>query len=260
MQSVETKAWEQQRARLWEALKRDEFELYCQPIVPFARPGDWQMAEVLIRLRQEERALLPPGEFLPAFEHFGMMPQLDSWVLRRVISHHLAGSKARQFSINVSGQTLEHAGFVKLFADLASSSGVKPASVLFEIEESDILARQQEAERFAAAIHAAGGRIVVDGFGSRSISFALLKALQADYVKVDGAVTRRVAHDESCALKLKSIRRAAQMLGIGVIAECVESSEVLARLEAIGIGFAQGYGICRPRPIEELPLRELAVA
>jgi EAL domain-containing protein (putative c-di-GMP-specific phosphodiesterase class I) len=260
MQFVEASAWEYQQGRLREALRRDEFELYAQPIVAFDERSGWHMAEVLIRLRQEEKALLPPGEFLPAFELFGMMPQLDAWVLRRVVQHHLAGNPGRRYSVNVSGQTLEDPAYVHLFAQLIVASGVPAESVLFEVEEAEILVRGQAAERFADAMHALGGGIVIDGFGGRSVSFAPLKALQPDYVKIDGALTRRIAEDESCALKCTSIQRFAEAIGIGVIAECVETPEALSRLQAIGIALAQGYGICRPAPIEDGPLQELAAA
>ena len=261
MQFAEASDRERQLACLREALRRDEFELYSQPIVALDERTGWQMAEVLIRLRQEEKALLPPGEFLPAFELFGMMPQLDCWVLRNVVQRHLVGRSERRFSINVSGQTLEYGAFVRLFAELIDSTGVPAESVLFEIEESDILVRPQAAERFAHAIHAVGGGIIIDGFGGRSLSFTPLKALRPEYLKVDGAITRRIADDESCVLKCKSIRRLGETLGIGIIAECVETPDALARLKAIGVALAQGYGICRPQPIEGLlPLQELAAA
>jgi EAL domain-containing protein (putative c-di-GMP-specific phosphodiesterase class I) len=262
MQFVDTdlSAWESQQARMHEALRRDEFALYAQPIVVLDRPSEWPMAEVLIRLRQEEKALLPPGEFLPAFELFGMMPQLDAWVLRHVIQQHLAGFGARRCSINVSGQTLEYSGFLRLFGELAKSHAVPAGAVLFEIEETDIIARPQAAAQFAAAVRALGGGIVVDGFGRRSLSMAPLKGLQPDYVKVDGSITRRVAYDESCVLKVNSILRLAKALDIGVIAECVETPEAAARLNHSGVGFAQGYGICRPQPIEELVMQEQLAA
>ena len=208
------------------------------------------MMEVLIRLRQEETALVPPGEFLPVFEQLQMLPQLDAWVLRHVVQRHLHGKAGRNFSINVSGQTLEHAPFVRLFRQIIDASGVPAKSLLFEIEESDMVERAEAAQKFADGIHAVGGGVVIAGFGVHSLPLATVKALKPQYVKIDGSISRRVAHDNSCMFKCQAIRRLGEVHDIGVIAECVETSEALQRLKACGIAFAQGYGICRPYPID----------
>src|SRR2546422_743012 len=146
--------WEQPVERLVEALVQDEFELYAQRIVALAKPKAAPMAEVLLRMRHEER-MLPPGSFLPVFERCGMMPALDRWVMRRAIARLARGSRVPSLSLNISGQTLSDPDF--------------PPAV-----------------------------------------------------------------------------------GIGVIGECVESNEVLATLQAAGAGFAQGYGIHVPMPINEV--------
>jgi len=251
---------QEQQQLLREALVREEFELYVQPVVTLDGRADWHLAEVLIRLRQEEKALVPPGEFLPVFEQLQMLPQLDSWVLRHVVQRHLHGKAARTFSINVSGQTLEHAPFVRLFRQIIDASGVPAKSLLFEIEESDMLARGQAAQRFADGVHAVGGGIVIDGFGAHSLALEPVRALKPQYLKIDGSITRRVAHDNSSMFKCQSIRRLGELLGIGVIAGFVETPEALERLRACGIAFAQGYGICRPYPIDSArdPSAELA--
>lgn len=240
-------AWEAQQARLREALRRDEFELYLQPIVALERPTTWRIAEVLIRLRQEEKALLPPGEFLPAFELFGMLPELDCWVLRKVVQR--LDARGARFSVNISGPTLEHEGFVRLLQDLAVPRG----ALLFEIEECDILLQPQAAQRFCEAIRAAGGGIVIDGFGRRSLSFAAFASLRPDFVKIDGALTRGLAtSDEACVARVQAVRRLAEASGLELIAECVETQEVLLALDSLGVRHVQGYGVARPQPIDEL--------
>lgn len=246
--------WEAQRARLAAALRHDEFELYLQPIVALEQPTDWHMAEVLIRLRQEEKALLPPGDFLPAFEHFGMLPQLDAWVLRKAVQFQ--AKSAARFSINVSGQTLEHAQFPRLLADL----GPRRGALLFEIEESDIVLHPQAAQRFSDEVHASGAGIVVDGFGRRALSFAAFAGLHPDFVKIDGALTRRLPADESSAARIDTIRRLAEALGVRLIAESVETEDVLLQLDSLGVTHVQGYGVCPPQPIEELLAREPQLA
>lgn len=246
-------AWEAHQARLREALRRDEFELYLQPIVALERRDSWRMAEVLIRLRQEERALLPPGDFLPAFELFGMLPQLDAWVLRKVTQRR----NAVRFSINISAQTLEHEGFLRLLGDLGAVRG----SLLFEIEEGDIAPRPQAVQRFSEAVRASGGAIVIDGFGRRELSFASFAGLRPEFVKIDGALTRPLAAgDKACVARLQAIRRLAEPAGVGLIAESVEEPEVLRQLEALGITHAQGYGVCAPQPMGELLAREPQLA
>src|SRR4051812_5681545 len=107
----ELAGWSDPAHRLQDALERDEFELYCQPILQFAGEG-YPMAEVLVRLREEERALLPPGEFLPVFEHYRMLPQLDRWVVRHTVKRLAQGSRIACFTVNLSGQTLEDSDFV----------------------------------------------------------------------------------------------------------------------------------------------------
>lgn len=246
-------AWEAQQAKLREALRRDEFELYLQPIAELPRRGSWRMAEVLIRLRQEERALLPPGDFLPAFELFGMLPLLDAWVLRKVVQRRAAV----RLSINVSAQTLEHEGFLRLLADTGAPRG----SLLFEVEESDIALHAQDAQRFCEAARASGAAIVIDGFGRGGLSFAALAGLRPEFVKIDGALTRPLAAgDEGALVRLQTICRLAEAARVALIAESVEEPEVLRKLESLGITHAQGYGVCAPQPMEELLAREQQAA
>jgi len=246
--------WSDPAARLREALEKDEFTLYCQLILSLAaelRGSErYPMAEVLVRMREEERALLPPGEFLPVFEHYGMMPQLDRWVLRHVVQHLARGSRIPRFTINVSGQTLQDSQFPPFAAAELRAAGVPMNAVLFEIDESDILTRLEAAARFGSAVKAFGGGLLIDGFGRRAVSFAPFKALRLDYVKVDGSVIRRLLASEAAQSKLKAVVRVADALGIGVVAECVEEQGVLGRLKALDVGFAQGFGVAQPQPME----------
>src|SRR5438046_3419171 len=103
----ELAGWTDPVRRLRDAIENDEFELYCQPILQFAGEERYPMAEVLVRLREEERALLPPGEFLPVFEHYRMMAQLDRWVVRHTIKRLAGGSRIPRFTVNLPGQALD---------------------------------------------------------------------------------------------------------------------------------------------------------
>jgi len=117
--------WSHPAARLREALEKDEFALYCQPIVALGAAERYPLAEVLVRMREEERALLPPGEFLPVFEHYGMMPQLDRWVLQHTVQQLARGSRIARFTINVSGQTLRDAAFPGFAAAQLRAAGLE---------------------------------------------------------------------------------------------------------------------------------------
>jgi len=244
--------WSDPAARLRAALEKDEFTLYCQPIVSLGDGERYPMAEVLVRMREEEAALLPPGEFLPVFEHFGMMPQLDRWVLRHTVQQLARGSRIARFTINVSGQTLQDNAFPGFAAAELRNAGVALNAVMFEIDESDVLARLETAARFGAAVKAYGGGLLIDGFCRRAVSFAPFKALRLDYVKVDGSVIRKLMASENAQTKLKAVVRVGEALGIGVVAECVEEQDVLARLKALDVGYAQGFGVYQPQPLERV--------
>src|SRR3990170_2418524 len=139
--SAELTGWANPLARLREALEKNEFALYCQPVAALQAGGErFPMAEVLVRMREEERALLPPGDFLPVFEHYRMMPQLDRWVLRHTVEQLARGSRLARFTINVSGQTLKDAKFPAFAVAELRAAGVAMDAVMFEIDESDVLA------------------------------------------------------------------------------------------------------------------------
>src|SRR3954469_5343351 len=152
----ELAGWANPVQRLKGAIENNEFELYCQPILQFAGNERYPMAEVLVRLREEERALVPPGEFLPVFEHYRMMPQLDRWVVRQTVKRLAQGSRIARFTVNLHGQTLEDAEFAPFVAAQLASSQVTPDRLLFEIDESDALHRLGAAVQFAAAYRAVG--------------------------------------------------------------------------------------------------------
>jgi EAL domain-containing protein (putative c-di-GMP-specific phosphodiesterase class I) len=255
--SYELAGWSDPLARLREALERDELQLYCQPILSLGPKGGFTMAEVLVRLREEEAAMLPPGEFLPVFEHYGMMPELDRWIVRHV-ARWLTGAPAgglRSFSINISVQTIGDGDFPGFVASELRAAKVQPAALVFELEEAAVLSRVESASQFSAAMKRVGCRVAIDGFGQRSVSFAPLKALRPDFVKVDGSIVRNLLRSSVAEQKLKAIVRVGVAIRVGVIAECVEQSDILARLRTLGVGYAQGFGIARPAPIGQRPAR-----
>jgi len=243
--------WSDPAAKLRAALHSDALALYTQPILTLAN-SQFERAEVLVRMREEEETLLPPGEFLPVFEHFRMMPELDRWVVSRTIEHLRRGSRIGRFSINVSGQTLADAQFAGFVADALRAARIPADRLSFEIDESDALRQSGTAESFAATMKAAGCGLLIDGFGRRSVSFLQLKTLQVGCVKVDGSIVRKVLTSASALAKLKAVVRVGEVIGVEVLAECVEEQDILLRLKALGVGFAQGFGIAEPFAIGKL--------
>ena len=246
--------WDEPAARLREALDYDHFRLYAQPIVPLAPEGPEgiAMAEVLVRLREEEAHMLPPGDFLPAFEHYRMMGELDRWVARNALRRLGLGGGIGRLSLNVSGQTMEEPGFAAFAAVQLRLAGLEPAALVVEIDENDAIDRRAAAERFAAEMKGIGCGLLLDGFARRSVSFELLKALGVDYVKVDGTIIRNIMRAGSAAAKLKAILRVGEVTGVKVIAECVEDAKILASLKLLKVGFVQGFGVRKPEPIDDL--------
>jgi EAL domain-containing protein (putative c-di-GMP-specific phosphodiesterase class I) len=250
--SARLAAWREPSESLRQALAKDELTLYCQPITALTGGGGFPMAEVLVRLRQEEKALMPPGDFLPVFEQYGLMPELDRWVVRHVVQHISRGSRIPRFSINISSQSLADQAIPKAVALELVAAGVSGAALLFEIDEADSLAKLEDAQRFARGIKAVGCGLMLDGFGRLSASFSALEALQVDYVKVDGSIVRKLLTDPQAEAKLKAVKKVGEAMRFKLVAEMVEDQDILVRLKALGVAYAQGFGICQPHPIELL--------
>jgi len=244
--------WARTRSKLYEALGQNKVVLYCQPVLDLQAEMQFPLAEVLVRLHEEETALLPPGEFLPVFEHYRMMPALDRWVVGKVVRQLTQGARIRRFSVNVSTQTLEEPGFPRFVADALVAAALPASSLVFEIDESDVLSRLEPVARFAASIKAVGCGVLIDGFGSREASFAPLKGLSVDFLKVDGSIVRNILRNPVAQTKLDAIQRMGKTLELGLIAESVEEQDILVRLKALGVGYAQGFGIHEPHPIAAL--------
>ena len=244
--------WEDPPARLMQALRQNELELYAQPIFSLRDAGTIAMAEVLVRMREEERALLPPGMFLPVFEYCGMMHELDRWVARQTVARLARGSRVRRFTLNISSQTLSDASYLKeIVAELARVR-LPAAALAFEISEEDLIALPASAMEFASAARNLGFSIVLDGFGRRAASLAPLRALSANYVKVDGAIVLGLEESATARNKLEAVVQISKVVGVELIGECVETPGAIEHLRKQGVGYAQGFGLSRPAPIDQV--------
>jgi EAL domain-containing protein (putative c-di-GMP-specific phosphodiesterase class I) len=248
--------WARPEARLRDAFEQGEFTLYCQPILALATEAAaeprYPLGEILVRMREEEQAMMPPGEFLPVLEHYQLMPLLDRWVVSNLAKHLAKGSRVPRFTMNVSSQTLSDEEFPKHVAAVLKAARVPGDSVVFEIEESDVLSHEGLVARFVAAMKGVGALALIDGFGRKSVSFTPLKTVGAHFVKVDGSIIRKLLKSEVARTKLNAIIRVGQAIDVKVIAECVEEPDVLTRLKSVGVGYAQGFGIVQPQPLATL--------
>jgi EAL domain-containing protein (putative c-di-GMP-specific phosphodiesterase class I) len=257
----DTADWSDPIAYLRGALAQGQFALYCQPIAALSGVVAYPMAEVLVRLREEETALLPPGDFLPVLEHYGMMPELDRWVLREVLNRLAAGPEIPRFSLNISRQTIADPKFPDFFADELIARRVPADCVVFEIDEADAEAAPSSVRRLCATVGSLGAGVLIDGFGRGNDPVSILRLPCLQYVKLHGSLTRNLATDEAALLKVNALLALASARGIGAIAESVEDEEVLARLRVLKVRYAQGFGVCVPQAIDlisELPAMRFA--
>jgi EAL domain-containing protein (putative c-di-GMP-specific phosphodiesterase class I) len=241
-------------SRLTRAIAEDRLRLYCQPIVPVTGDtGSPAHYEVLVRLLDESGQLVPPGHFIPAAERYRLMPQIDRWVLRSTFGflQSVAKTSDSRVTINLSGQTLCDDEFLDFATGQLAASGIAPSRICFEITETAAIAHLDRAIRFIATLRAMGCAFALDDFGSGLSSFAYLKNLKVDYLKIDGGFVKGMAQDTTDRAMVAAIHGVGQAMGIRTIAEFVENDEILAALRHVGVHYAQGYGIARPAPIED---------
>jgi EAL domain-containing protein (putative c-di-GMP-specific phosphodiesterase class I) len=244
--------WSDPERRLQKAFENDEFLLFGQSIEPLdsARKIPFHL-EILIRLREEERNLTPPGAFLPILEHFDMMPALDRWVIR----HAALWWKARQgipntvLNFNLSPETLDSAEFPGFVAVRLCECGLPPTAVCFEVIGSDVAGGSADALESVEKLKALGCQFAVTAFGRDSISFDALKTLGATVVKIDGGMIREIHSDAVAFAKVRSIQRVCSKGNVKTMAEFVEQPETLSKLREINIDYVQGYGVARPEPL-----------
>lgn len=255
--------WSDPGKRLRQALADDDFLLYAQRIKPLKPGADEDCREILLRLREEEDNMLPPGGFFPVAEALNMLEDIDRWVVSRVVAwcaREAATLKAGFCSINLSTESICNPSFAGFIRTRINASGISGQRLCFEITEADTLAHPDSARYFIAALKPLGCRFALDNFGSVKVSFAHLKDLPVDYLKIDGSIVQNILKNPGDLARARAISLTCQRLGMRTIAESVESAEVLAKLREIGFDYAQGFGIARPGPIEQLKVDYTAMA
>ena len=243
------------RAMLEHALHHDQFLLLAQKIVA-VRSGvtEPQCYEVLLRLKQEEDNLLPPGGFLDLADSLGMTEELDRWVIRALAAWGAARQRERpaerlpMMCVNVSQAALDDLAFPEFTRSELDRAGYPHRALCFEIDEHDIIERHASVHRFVASVKP-DCRIMVDNFGGVRVSFAHLAGLAIDYLKIDGSIVQNIHRDPTELIKAWAINLACQKVGLRAVAKFVETRETLDMLREIEIDYVQGFGIARPAPI-----------
>ena len=242
--------------RLKEALEHDRFTLYYQPIVPCASPGHkGKHIEILLRMIDSDGSIVSTAAFLPAAEKYNLVSSIDRWVIKHAMvwlaleSTH--GRTPPMVSINLSGQSIGDPAMLNYIIDRMETTGVSPEQICFEITETEAIANLTAATSFILTLRGCGFRFSLDDFGNGLSSFAYLKKLPVDFLKIDGIFVRDITSDPIDHAMVKAINELAHLLGKETIAELVETMEVANELKKMGVDFAQGYAFSQPRPLEE---------
>lgn len=253
--------------RLMDALKQDQFRIYFQRVVPLqSQPGqDGLHMEVLVRLFDAERGrIVPPGAFMQPAERYQLIDQVDRWMLRAVLArlaemgHLLDG--LRQVSVNLSAQSLRDPRLADTVTLWLAEFRFPADKLCFEITEGEAIVNLEQAGAFMGRLKQLGVRFALDDFGTGFASFAYLKTLPFDRLKIDGAFVRDMDSDAANAAMVASMVQMAQALGLPVIAEYVERQAIVTRLRELGVQYAQGYHFHQPEELTEDSLRAAIAA
>jgi diguanylate cyclase (GGDEF)-like protein/PAS domain S-box-containing protein len=246
--------------RIRHALEQDLLVLHWQPILDL-RTQEVSQYELLLRMQAEDGRLVPPGAFLATAERFGLIQQIDRWVVRqavRLVAAHERAGRQLLIEVNLSGKSMNDRDLLPLIEEELSRTPIEPSSLIFEVTETAAVADIDQARRFAQSLTDLGCRFALDDFGAGFASFYYLKHLPIAYLKIDGDFIRDLPRTPIDQLVVKALVQISQGLGIKTIAEFVEDQETLAFLENYGVDYAQGYHIGRPTPIPEIEPMSLA--
>ena len=237
------------------ALEADRFLLYAQEILPLnsAAQGE-RHYEVLVRMLDDHGTVIAPGTFIPAAERYGLMPAVDRWVVEHALTMLAESSAGRDIhlTINLSGLCFRDEHTSDCLRAVLSRTEVDPSHLTFEITETAAVAHLTRATSFMRTMKAQGCRFALDDFGSGMSSFAYLKSLPVDCIKIDGAFVRDLLEDPADRAFVEAINRVAHTLGKETVAEFVETKAILDALLDIGVDYAQGYAIAKPRPLDAI--------
>lgn len=247
-------------SRIHRALDENRLCLYYQTMLPLGVGGtDEKHYEILLRMRDRQGHIIVPMDFIPAAERYNLMPVIDRWVVRAVFTALRAqknnGSEKgpTTCAINLSGQSLCDEQFLDFVIQQLDIFAISPGQICFEITETAAISNLTSAIRFISTLKNMGCRFALDDFGSGLSSFAYLKNLPVDYLKIDGAFIKGIVNSPIDHALVESINQIGHVMQIQTIAEFVEDAAILEVVRKLGIDFGQGFGVSRPQPLEKFP-------
>lgn len=240
-------------ARINSALEESRFELFRMPIQPLQVEEPGTHFEILLRMRDEQGALVAPDLFIAAAERYGITPRIDRWVVETTFRWLVSDTDERErlgmCSINLSGQSLVDDEFLPFVVRQLQKSGLDATKICFEITETSAIASYAQASRFINALKELGCQFALDDFGTGLSSFGYLKHFPVDYLKIDGSFVKEILHDPIDREMVRSINEIGHLTNKKTIAEYAANAEIITMLKGMGIDYAQGYGISEPKRI-----------
>ena len=239
-------------ARVDDIVEREELSLRLQQIAPLAVDSHELPHYELLLVMENDLQLV---DFIAAAERYQRMPKVDRWVLKRIFSelerHPQVWQHSSSISINLSGSSLNDDKLLGFIESLFEQHAVEPSRICFELTETAAVANLAKTADLVRHLQLAGCSFSIDDFGVGFSSFDYLKRLPVDYVKIDGSFVREIEHSASDLAMVRSINEIAHALGRKTIAEYVESASIRERLLELGVDYVQGYGVEKPRPLEQ---------
>jgi len=242
-------------SQIQKALDNDLFVLYKQNIQPLGKNevSKKMHCEILLRMKSADENILGPDRFIPAAEHYNLMPSIDRWVVSNTFNwlSTLPDMKnaIELCSINLSGYSITEPAFLSFIKEQINKFRIPTEIICFEITETVAVRNLAKASYFMHELKKIGCQFALDDFGSGVSSFGYLKALPVDYIKIDGVFVRDIANNKINQAMVKSINDIGKVMGKKTIAEFVENAEIVEILEKLEVDYAQGYYFSRPEPV-----------
>ena len=241
--------------RINKALAENLFCLYLQPIAS-TRDRAHKHFEVLIRMKDDNGEVIAPGAFLPAAERYGLIGDIDRWVVKEALATISANpdivGQVDFVAINLSGPSMANQAFKDYLLEKIAEPGVEASKLCFEVTESVAISNLTQAKQFMLDLKQHGCKFALDDFGSGLSSFGYLKSLPVDYLKIDGVFVKDMVNDPIDRAMVKSINEIGHVMGKKTIAEFVENQAIIDLLAEMGVDYCQGYGVSAPFPMTDL--------
>ncbi len=234
------------------AIEKDRFILYAQTINHVNSPTKVAHVEILLRLQNGE-TIICPDDFIPAAERYNLMPDIDRWVIKATFQHYHQHQKNTTLpwkcAINLCGDSMCDKTLIEFIQQQQAIYQIPPEQICFEVTETAAIANLNKASHFMRQLKKLGYQFALDDFGSGMSSFAYLKNLPIDYLKIDGVFVKDIADDPIDYAMVKSINEIGHAMGLKTIAEFVENQAILEKLTDIGVDYIQGYHISYPEAL-----------